>query len=110
MRSGRGRHADAYANDRNAAVDAGSTVSALRDWTYYDLEASPEAVKSLVDRYLARNYHNPLAEAEIKGIRFDLLKCLDLYHGKELDSLAKRVVINPDRTYRQDNRPPAAKK
>jgi len=35
-------------------------------------------------------------------------KCLDLYHSKELDSLVKRVVINPRRTYRQDN-PPSAK-
>jgi hypothetical protein len=42
-------------------------------------------------------------EAEVKGVRFDFLKCLDLYHSKELDSLAKKVVINPDHTYKQDN-------
>lgn len=99
--------ANAYTNEKNAAIDAGSSVSALRDWTYYDLEKSPEAVKSLVDAYLARDYHNPLVESEIKGVRFDFLKCLDLYHSKELGVLAKRVVINPKRTYRQDNPPPA---
>ncbi len=95
--------ANAYTNDRKAATDAGSSASALRDWTYYDLEKSPDAIKSLVDKYLARDYHNPLVESEIKGVRFDFLKCLDLHHSKELDALVKRIVIKPMRTYRQDN-------
>lgn len=97
--------ANAYTNDNGPAVDAGSTVSALRDWTYYDLEKGPDAIKSLVDRYLARDYYNPVVESEIKGVRFDLLKCLDLYHSKELAAEVKRLVINPKRTYRQDNPP-----
>lgn len=98
--------AKAYANDNKVAVDAGSSVSALRDWTYYDLEKSPDVVKSLVDRYLARDYQNPLVESEVKGVRFDLLKCLDLYHSKELAVEVRRLVINPKRNYRQDNPPP----
>lgn len=102
--------ANAYTNEKNAAIDAGSSVSALRDWTYYDLEKSPDAIKYLVDAYLVRDYHNPLVESEIKGVRFDFLKCLDLYHSKELDSLVKRVVIKPKRTCRQDNPPPAKPK
>ncbi len=93
--------ANAYTNEKNATIDAGSSVSALRDWTYYDLEKSPDAIKSLVDAYLKRDYHNPLVESEVKGVRFDFLKCLDLYHSKELDSLVNRVVINPKRTSRQ---------
>lgn len=95
--------ANAYKGDKDAATDAGSSVSALRDWTYYDLEKSPDEVKALVNSYLDRNYKNPLVEAEVKGVRFDFLKCLDLYHSKELDSLAKKVVINPGHTYKQDN-------
>ena len=95
--------ATAYGKDRGAAVDAGSSVSALRDWTYYDLEKSPDAVKSLVDSYLERDYRNPMVESEIKGVQFNLLKCLDLYHSKELDAQVKRLVIRPKRTYRQDN-------
>ena len=95
--------ATAYQSNKEAAIDAGSSVSALRDWTYYDLEKSPDVVKSLVDRYLARDYANPLAESEVKGVRFDLLKCLDLYHSKELDAQVKRLVIHPRRTYRQQN-------
>lgn len=102
--------ANAYTNDKNASIDAGSSVSALRDWTYYDLEKSPDAINSLVDAYLKRDYHNPLVESEVKDVRFDFLKCLDLYHSNELDSLVKRVVINPNRTYRQDNPKPTKPK
>jgi hypothetical protein len=102
--------ANAYKNDQDAAIDAGSSVSALRDWTYYDMEKSPDAVKALVDSYLARNYSNPLVESEIKGVRFDFLKCVDLYHSRELDALVKRLVVNPKRTHRQDNPPPVKSK
>jgi len=99
--------ATAYRGDKDAARDAGSSVSALRDWTYYDLEQAPDAINALVESHLARDYRNPLAEAEVPGIRFDLLKCLDLYHGQELEALAKRLVIHPRRTHRQGNPPPA---
>ncbi|WP_034478124.1 type VI secretion system amidase immunity protein Tai4 [Paraburkholderia sprentiae] len=95
--------ATAYKNDKDAAMDAGSSVSALRDWTYYDLEKAPDAIKTLVANYLARNYQNPLVESETEGVRFDFLKCLDLYYSQELDAQVKRLVINPRRTYRQDN-------
>jgi len=91
----------AYRHDAGAATDAGSSVSALREWTYFDLDRSPDAIKALVDSYLARDYSHPLVEAEIKGVRFDFLKCMDLYHSKELDDLAKRLVIHPKRSYRR---------
>lgn len=104
--------ATAYSNERQASTDSGSSASTLRDWTYYDWEKHPynDIVPSLVEKYLARDYHNPLVESEIKDVRFDFLKCLDLYHSKELDSLVKRVVIQPKRTYRQDNPLPANQK
>lgn len=95
--------ATAYKNEPAATKDAGSSVSALRDWSYYDLEQSPDAVKELIERYLARDYHNLLAESEVKGVRFDFLKCLDLYHSEDLEALTKNLVINPKRSYRQDN-------
>lgn len=91
--------AQAYRNDAGAAVDAGSSASALRDWTYYDLDDSPAAVKALVDAYLARDYRNPLVESEVQGVRFDVLKCLDLYHSKALEALVERVVIEPSRRF-----------
>ncbi|MCG8595063.1 MAG: type VI secretion system amidase immunity protein Tai4 [Kiloniellales bacterium] len=95
--------ATAYRNEPEGAKDAGSSASALRDWTYYDWEKNPyDVVVRLVAKYLARDYHNPLVESEIKGVRFDFLKCLDLYHSEELDLLVKRIVINPERTDRED--------
>ena len=94
----------AYRNDTGVAKDAGSSISALRDWTYFDMDRSPDAVNSLVDSYLARDYSNPLVESEIKGVRFDFLKCMDLYHSKALDDLAKRLVMHPKRTDGQDFR------
>lgn len=99
--------ARAYRHDVGAAIDAGSSVSALRDWTYFDLDKSPDAVESLLDSYLARDYSNPLVESEIQGVKFDLLKCLDLYHSKALEDLVKQMVMHPKRTTRRDN--PAAK-
>ncbi|WP_260449881.1 type VI secretion system amidase immunity protein Tai4 [Burkholderia contaminans] len=58
----------------------------------------------MVNRFLARDYRNPIVDSEIKGVRFDFLKCLDLYHSQELDAQVKRFAINPKRSYRLDNR------
>ena len=32
---------------------------------------------------------------EVKGLKFDFLKCLDLYHSKELDRLGRDVISEP---------------
>ncbi|WP_449125171.1 type VI secretion system amidase immunity protein Tai4 [Pseudomonas viridiflava] len=101
--------ATAYQNEPQAAKDAGSSASALMDWTYFDLEKAPTVGKPLIDRFLARDYQNPLVESEMKGVRFELLKCLDLYHSKDLDNQVKQLVIKPSHTYRQDN-PPSVEK
>lgn len=95
--------ANAYKGDKHASVDAGSSVSALRDWALYDLEQAPAEIRALVDSYLGRDYHNPLVESEVKGVRFDFLKCLDLYHSEELNRQVNQLVIHPERSYRQDN-------
>ena len=88
----------AYRSEAGVSADTASSISALRDWTYFDLEKSPDSVKSLVDSYLARDYANPLVESEIKGIRFDFLKCMDLYHSNALQDMVKRLVIHPKRS------------
>lgn len=95
--------ATAYRQNSAAASDAASTVSALRDWTEYDLHHAPDAMKQLVDRFLARDYRNPLAEAESPGQQFNLLKCLDLYHSSELDAQAKRLVMRPKHSSSKDS-------
>ena len=99
--------ANAYKGDKDAATDAGSSVSALRDWAYYDLDKAPDEISDLVNEYLARDYHNPLADSEVKGVRFDLLKCLDLYYSAALDDQVKRLVIDPSHSSRQVNSMPA---
>jgi hypothetical protein len=96
--------AKAYESEQTAANDAHSTASVLVDWTYYDAERSTDEIDTLIQRYLGRDYQNPLVE--YKGVRFDLLKCLDLYHSKDLAQQVRRFVPRPNRTYRQDN-PPA---
>lgn len=85
--------ANAYHEDKSASFDAGSSVSALQEWTYYDLEKSPLAVRKLIADYLSRDYSNPLVEHEVKGVKFNLLKCLDVYHSKELQKLASSLVL-----------------
>jgi hypothetical protein len=87
--------------DSAALVDAQSTASVLLEWTEYDVEHATAEIDALIGRYLQRDYRHPLPE--YKGVRFDLLKCLDLYHSKELEALAKRFVLKPRRSFRQDN-------
>ncbi|QRR06912.1 hypothetical protein FPJ27_11085 [Burkholderia sp. MS455] len=58
---------------------------------------------ALVAKYRARDYRNPVVEVEVKGVKFDFLKCADLYHGKELDAAAKKHVLSPNSTYRTGN-------
>ena len=95
--------ATAYRREGNAGADAGSSVAALRDFTYYDLEQGGDAIRKLVDIYLERDYRHPVADVESAlAIRFDLLKCLDLYHSKALAEQARRLVDRPQRSYRQD--------
>lgn len=95
--------ANAYKTEKSVAIDVGNSVDALRDWAYYDLEKAPDEITALVAKFLGRDYHNPLVESEVKGVRFDYLKCLDLYHSVDLDKQVKQLVIHPERTYRQDN-------
>ena len=78
----------------SAGADADITTSAFIEWTYYDLEGGNPAVDELVARYLRRDYSNPMEG--YAGARFDLLKCLDMYHSQELESLVRQYVPRPD--------------
>lgn len=91
--------ASAYAAEPKAASDAGATAGGLDStWTDYDPEAGAGEMAKLVEKYLARTYNS----IQGPGIKLDLLKCLDMYHGKELEQLARRVVLQPARSYRLD--------
>lgn len=97
--------ARAHDKESAAAVDAQSTASVLLEWTEYDVENATTEIDALIERYLQRDYRHPLLVYQ--GVRFDVLKCLDLYHSKELDAQVKRFVIKPRRSFRQDNPLPA---
>lgn len=92
--------ADAYRGSE-AGRDLASSAAALRDWTYFDMDKSTEPREALVKQYLGRDYTNPLVESEVKGIRFDYLKCLDLYHSPELQKQVDAYVVDPQGTYRK---------
>ncbi|VWC55963.1 hypothetical protein BLA18112_00277 [Burkholderia lata] len=94
--------ATAYKREPGVSKDIGSSTSALRDWTYYDMDRAPDIIHALVAKYLARDYRNPVVESEVGDVKFDFLKCIDLYHGKELDAVAKRLVPRPNGTYRAE--------
>ncbi|CAB3747288.1 hypothetical protein B7G54_02925 [Burkholderia puraquae] len=97
--------ATAYKREPGVSKDIGSSISALRDWTYYDMKRAPEVIHALVAKYLARDYRNPVVEPEVRDVKFDFLKCIDLYRGKELDAAARQFVSRPNRTYRTEYPP-----
>lgn len=92
----------AYRSAALVAKDAGSSAAALSEWTNHDIEQATPAIRQLIAAYLARDYTNPLAETEQAGIRYDLLKCFDLYHSQALAAQVKRYVGTPKRRFRQD--------
>ncbi len=95
----------AYKSDAHASGDATDTASALNEWGNYDVENSTGKTEQIIDQYMARKYNSIHGE----NVRLDLLKCLDMYHSKELDAQVKRYVGKPNHTYRQDHPPKAVR-
>lgn len=77
-----------------AGKDAEITKSAFLEWTYYDDDKGNPAVDQLVAEYLRRDYSNPVEG--YAGAKFDLLKCLDMYHSRELDEQVRKYVPHPN--------------
>jgi hypothetical protein len=77
-----------------AGEDADTTKSVYLEWTYYDETNANPAVDELVKKYLHRDYSNPLEG--YSSAKFSLLKCIDMYHSKELDSQVRKYVPHPD--------------
>ncbi|MCI3946930.1 type VI secretion system amidase immunity protein Tai4 [Pseudomonas syringae] len=98
--------ANAYAYDVKVGIDVGSSVTVMEDWANYNWGVGHYEMRELIKKYLSRDYTNPLTESQIKGVKFDLLKCLDLYHSKELDALTKKTVVDPTHSYMQDYKKP----
>lgn len=77
-----------------AGKDADITKSVFIEWTYYDDDKGNPATDQLVEKYLRRDYTTPVEG--YAGARFDLLKCLDMYHSRELDEQVRKYVPHPD--------------
>ena len=75
-----------------AGDDASVTTSAFIEWTYYD-DKGNAAVDKLIQKYLGRDYSNPVEG--YAGAKFNTLKCIDLYHGRELAELVRKYVPHP---------------
>ena len=90
----------AYEKEPGAANDAGASAAVMLEWIDLDLDASIDPSNQLLKSWLQRDYQHPLAH-QYKNIRFDLLKCIDMYHSKELADQVKRYVSKPARHFRQ---------
>jgi hypothetical protein len=77
-----------------AGEDADITKSAFLEWTDYDDDKGNPATDQLVEKYLRRDYSNPVEG--YAGAKFNLLKCLDMYHSPELDEQVRKYVPHPD--------------
>lgn len=77
-----------------AGKDATDTAATYLEWTYYDLDKGNAAVDKLVEKYLHRDYSTPIEG--YADAKFDLLKCFDMYHSRELDEQVRKYVPHPD--------------
>jgi hypothetical protein len=73
------------ATDPALRADANATASAYMEFGHQGPEAYA-ALRELAENYAARRY-----SGSVEG-RFDTMKCIDLFHSRELNSLATRLA------------------
>ena len=73
------------ATDPALRADANATASAYMEFGHQAPEAYA-ALRELAENYAARRY-----SGSVEG-RFDTMKCIDLFHSRELHSLATRLA------------------
>ena len=71
--------------DPSAKEDANATASAYLEFGHQRIEVY-DALRDIAERYANRRY-----SGSIKS-EFNTMKCIDLFHSKELDSLVKRYA------------------
>jgi len=69
--------------DPASREDAGATASAYMEFGHQRIEAY-DALRELADRYAKRRYGGSIKS------EFNTMKCIDLFHSKELDDLATK--------------------
>lgn len=104
----------AYQDIAEISDDAFYTAAAYHSWGRYEFDEVLDKVPTLVSAYLNKPYRNESEERkelaedaeqsiQTKQPQLFLLKCLDLYHGPELEALAIEYVRDPDRSYAEDH-------
>lgn len=73
------------AQDDRTADDAGITASAYMEFGHQGLEAYDE-LRKLVTKYKNLKYGGSVTS------EYNTMKCIDLFHSKELDRLASKLV------------------
>ncbi|MCL2076593.1 MAG: type VI secretion system amidase immunity protein Tai4 [Betaproteobacteria bacterium] len=79
--------------DSPAGLDAQKTGAIYIEMTSYDLDVDSKMF-DLIDKYLRRDYSLPI-EGYVDA-EFALLKCIDMYHSRELDDLVRKYVLHPN--------------
>ena len=73
------------AADSAAKDDANATAGAYLEFGKQPLEAYEELGR-LVDEYVGRRYHGSVESS------FNTMKCIDLFHSRELDRLTDKLL------------------
>jgi len=75
----------AIAKDLKTKEDASDTASAYAEFGHSQLQAYQELEK-LVNKFVAKKYGGSIPS------EFNTMKCIDLYHSKELDQLVTKLL------------------
>ena len=103
---------NAYYHVDEVKEDALYSAAAMHSWSRYEYEEVVDKISTLVNEYLAKPYRHEVVDETDEATeqqpeepqpQLSLLKCLDLYHGPELEKLAKDHVIDPERSYAEDH-------
>lgn len=76
---------DFIATDQKARDDADATASAYMEYSRLPIE-SFDSLRKLAQQYAAKRYGGSIPSD------FNTMKCIDLYHSKELDALATKLL------------------
>lgn len=103
---------NAYYHVDEVKEDALYSAAAMHSWSRYEYDEVVDKIPPLVSEYLAKPYRHEVVDETDEATeqqpeepqpQLSLLKCLDLYHGPELEKLAKDHVIDPERSYAEDH-------
>lgn len=96
--------ARAYKTDPDASMDAGSSASALLEWTAFNMDDASRPMVDIIKSALVNDGTIEGSGKLPKDVRSSFSRCMDLYHGPGLAEQVRRYVGWPERTARDDAR------